>query len=573
MSAIFQNAMKNYKAGNYHKSLSLLSPVLSKDRPPVESLLLAAQCHAKSDDYASAAQFYSRAAEQDLTKRPMLQALAAAMLLRTGNSAEALGAARTAARSGGFNPEAEGAFRRGLHAFLCIDEASVEDQRFLQLLKSGDPRYFAVENPLDNLSWCGDEALNAKLTRIQNGKAFTPESRAARRAHPHTFADKIRIGYLSNDFSDQHATMRLFQGVILKHDREKFDTSLFCYTENEVIGTDKGLRAQYPGIVPIGHLSDEQAAAAIRDRGIDILVDLKGHTKGARIDLINRGGAPIQAAYLGFPGSGTGIDCDYVISDSIVTPDESREHYHEKLCRLPESYQANDDTHRLLPPAMSRKDAGLPEDAIVFASFNAARKITPLTARLWTRILKAVEGSVLWIMCDNEFSRSNFITYMRDAGIEPGRIIFAKSLPYDRHVARLQAADIGLDTFPYNGHTTTSDKLWAGLPVPTMKGSNFASRVSESLLTALGLPELVAPDAKSYVDLCVRLAIGAEERAAIRERLAANRFTAPLFDTERFTRHLETAFTMMVERAKDRLEPDHIDVSALPPRTGAFKTA
>lgn len=573
MSAIFQNAMKNYKAGNYHKSLSLLSPVLSKDKPPVESLLLAAQCHAKSDDYASAAQFYGRAAEQDLTKRPMLQALAAAMLLRTGNSAEALGAARTAARSGGFNPEAEGAFRRGLHAFLCIDEASVEDQRFLQLLKTGDPRYFAVENPLDNLSWCGDEALNAKLTRIQNGKAFTPESRAARRAHPHTFADKIRIGYLSNDFSDQHATMRLFQGVILKHDREKFDISLFCYTENEVIGTDKGLRAQYPGIVPIGHLSDEQAAAAIRDRGTDILVDLKGHTKGARIDLINRGGAPIQAAYLGFPGSGTGIDCDYVISDLIVTPDGSREHYHEKLCRLPESYQANDDTHRLLPPAISRKDAGLPEDAIVFASFNAARKITPLTARLWTRILKAVEGSVLWIMCDNEFSRSNFITYMRDAGIEPGRIIFAKSLPYDRHVARLQAADIGLDTFPYNGHTTTSDKLWAGLPVPTMKGSNFASRVSESLLTALGLPELVAPDAKSYVDLCVRLATGAEERAAIRERLAANRFTAPLFDTERFTRHLETAFTMMVERAKDGLGPDHIDVPALPPRTGAFKTA
>lgn len=573
MSATFQNAMKNYRDGHYHKSLSLLSPILSKDKPPIESLLLAAQCHAKSDEYASAAEFYGRAADQDAAKRPMLQALAAAMLLRTDKSAEALNAARTAARSGGFNPEAEGAFRRSLHAFLCIDEVAVEDQRFLQMLKSGDPRYFAVENPLDNLSWCGDEALNARLTRIQNGKAFTPESRAARRAHPHTFTDRIRIGYLSNDFSDQHATMRLFQSVIFKHDREKFDVSLFCYTENKVIDTDNGLRAQYPGLVPIGHLSDEQAAARIRECGIDILIDLKGHTKGARIDLINRGAAPIQAAYLGFPGSGTGIDCDYVISDPIVTSDESREHYHEKLCRLPESYQANDDTHRLLPPAMSRLEAGLPEDAIVFASFNAARKITPLTARLWTRILKAVEGSVLWIMCDNEFSRGNFLRYMIDAGIEANRIVFAKSLPYDRHVARLQAADIGLDTFPYNGHTTTSDKLWAGLPVVTMKGSNFASRVSESLLNALGMPQLVAPDAKSYVDFCVRLATDAEERAAIRQTLAANRFTAPLFDTERFTRHLETAFTMMIERARDGLEPDHIDVPALPPRTGAFKTA
>lgn len=571
MSAIFQNAMKNYKAGHYHKSLSLLSPILSKDAPPIESLLLAAQCHAKSDEYKSAAELYGKAAARDPAKRPMLQALAAAMLLRTDNSAEALNAARTAARSGGFNPEAEGAFRRSLHAFLCIDEAAVEDQRFLQLLKSGDPRYFAVENPLDNLSWCGDEALNARLTRIQNGKAFTPGTRAARRSHPHVFSDKIRIGYLSNDFSDQHATMRLFQGVIFNHDREKFDVSLFCYTENKVIDTDQGLREKYPDIVPIGHLSDEQAAAAIRRRGIDILVDLKGHTKGARIDLVNLGAAPVQAAYLGFPGSGTGIDCDYVISDRIVTPDESRGHYHEKLCRLPESYQANDDTHRLLPPPMSRMEAGLPEDAVVFASFNAARKITPLTARLWTRVLKAVEGSVLWMMCDNEFSRGNFTTYMRDAGIDPARIIFAKSLPYERHVARLQAADIGLDTFPYNGHTTTSDKLWAGLPVPTMKGSNFASRVSESLLTALGVPELVAPDANSYVDLCVHLATNAQERAAIRQKLAGNRFTAPLFDTERFTRHLETAFTMMAGRAREGLEPDHLDVPALPPRSGSFK--
>ncbi|WEZ85162.1 hypothetical protein P6U16_20435 [Rhizobium sp. 32-5/1] len=365
--------------------------------------------------------------------------------------------------------------------------------------------------------------------------------------------------------------MRLFQGVIIRHDPEKFDVTLFCHTEDKVIGTDKGMRKRYGRIVQIGHLSDEKAAQLIRKQGIDILVDLKGHTKRTRIDLINLGPAPIQSAYLGFPGSGTGIDCDYVISDPIVTPDSSKPHYHEKLCRLPESYQANDDTHRTLPHAATRTEAGLPETGIVFASFNAIRKITPAAARLWVKILDAVPDSVLWMMCEDEFARSNFLQYVTDVGLEEDRVIFAKSAPYEQHIARLQAADIGLDTFPYNGHTTTSDKLWAGLPVVTMKGSHFASRVSESLLTALEMPELVAPDAAGYVKLCADLARDPHRLKAIREKLLGKRFTAPLFDTERFTRHLEDAYVRMVERAKAGLEPDHIDIPARPARTEPFR--
>ena len=338
-----------------------------------------------------------------------------------------------------------------------------------------------------------------------------------------------------------------------------------------MIATDKGMRKKYKNIVPIGHLSDDNAAKLIRKQGIDILVDLKGHTKGTRVDLINGGAAPIQVAFLGYPGSGTGIDCDYVISDPIVTPDSSIPHYHEKLCRLPECYQPNDDTHRALPPAMSRREAGLPETGVVFASFNAARKITPATARLWIKILGAVEDSVLWMMCDDIFAQENFLQYAGDRGIDRGRILFAGSVAYDQHVARLQAADIGLDTFPYNGHTTTSDKLWAGLPVVTMRGSHFASRVSESLLTALGLPELIAEDANGYVDLCVKLAREPQALRAIREKLVQNRFSAQLFDTERFARHLETAYEMMVKRARDGLDPDHLDVPALPARTAPFR--
>ncbi|MDO9418711.1 O-linked N-acetylglucosamine transferase, SPINDLY family protein [Pararhizobium sp.] len=573
MSALFQNAMNSYKAGRYKQSLTQLAPLLAQKKPVVESVLLAAQCHAKSESYSNAARFYALAAELDAGRRGVLQTLAAAMLLRTDQSSEAMAAARTAARSGEFRTEAEEAYRRSLHAFLCIDEMAVEDQRFLQQLRAGDARFFAVENPLDHLSWCSDEAINARITRIQKGTAFTAESRQARRARPHLFSDKLRIGYLSNDVSDQHATMRLFQGVLMAHDREKFDITLFCYTDTGVIGTDKGMRSQYPGIVQIGHLSDEDAAKLIRSRNIDILVDLKGHTKNARIDLINLGLAPVQVAWLGFPGTGTGIDCDYVISDPIVTPDTSRPHYHEKLCRLPESYQPNDNAFRVLPKAMTRVEAGLPETGVVFASFNATRKITPLTARLWARILKAVEGSTLWMMCDNTFAQDNFLQHMRDNGVQAERIIFAPSVSYETHLARLQAADIGLDTFPYNGHTTSSDKLWAGLPVVTMKGSNFASRVSESLLGALELPELVAADATAYVNLCVRLALNPLELAAVRAKLAKTKFQAPLFDTGRFARHLETAFEMAADRARQGLEPDHIDIPALPARSAPFRTA
>lgn len=571
MSIILQNALKSYQAGKYRHSLSLLTPLLAKADAGLQTVLLAAQCHAKAEQYSDAAKLYGRASELDGGKQAMFKTLAAAMLMRANESKQALTAARHAARSGDFNIDSEETYRRCLHNYLCLEEAAIEDQRFLQKLKSGEAAYFAVENPFDNISWCADEAINAKLTRIQNGKAFTAQSRAARRAQPHVYADRVRIGYLSNDFADQHATMRLFQGVIIRHDPEKFDVTLFCHTEDKVIGTDKGMRKRYGRIVQIGHLSDEKAAQLIRKQGIDILVDLKGHTKRTRIDLINLGPAPIQSAYLGFPGSGTGIDCDYVISDPIVTPDSSKPHYHEKLCRLPESYQANDDTHRTLPHAATRTEAGLPETGIVFASFNAIRKITPAAARLWVKILDAVPDSVLWMMCEDEFARSNFLQYVTDVGLEEDRVIFAKSAPYEQHIARLQAADIGLDTFPYNGHTTTSDKLWAGLPVVTMKGSHFASRVSESLLTALEMPELVAPDAAGYVKLCADLARDPHRLKAIREKLLGKRFTAPLFDTERFTRHLEDAYVRMVERAKAGLEPDHIDIPARPARTEPFR--
>ncbi|WP_438753824.1 O-linked N-acetylglucosamine transferase family protein [Pararhizobium sp. O133] len=560
MSAL-PRALQNYKAQNFSAALQALAPLLKKpDALSTEILLIAAQCYAKTNQHLAAADFYGKAADRGGPKQAMLRTLASNMLREASESHAALNSARVAARSGEFDAHAEESYRRYLHEFLCLDETLMDDQRILDRMRASDARYLGTDFPFTHILWCADESLNARQTKIHQATAFTAETRAARRAFPHAFTDKIRIGYLSADFSDDHPTMRLLQGVLFQHDRTKFDVTLFCHTDAATIRKDSGMRARYPNLMQIGHLSDRDAANLIRQRGIDILVDLKGHTKGARLGVVNLGAAPIQAAYLGFPGSGTGIDCDYVIGDRIVTPESSRPFYHEKICSLPDSYQANDDIHRPLPPAASRARLGLPEDRIVFASFNAARKITSHTAQLWADILLRVPQSVLWIMCADQFTRENFTEWMENAGISRERIIFAKPVEYAEHLARLQAADIGLDTFPYNGHTTTSDKLWAGLPVPTYKGSHFASRVSESLLTAIGLEELVAADAQSYVDLCVALAEAPERVRVLKGKLDANRRTAPLFNTILFTRNLEKAYTMMVDRARQGLEPDHIDV-------------
>lgn len=564
MSQAFRNVVSQYQAGNFEKALTLVLPLIRHDSAPVELLLVAGQCCAKTNRSAEAADHYGRAAAKGGPKQAMFRAMQAEMLARADDMGPALAAARKAVKTMDFDRDALATFRSFLHGSFSIDERIMEDQAFLDRLRSGDERYFEVEQHLAHVSWCADEAINARITCGQHKGFYSEESRTARRSHPHAFGERIRIGYLSNDFSDQHPTMLLFQSALIAHDREKYDITLFCYTEDALIRSDSGMRARYPEIVQIGDLDDDAAAALIRSRGIDVLVDLKGHTKGVRMGILNRGAAPIQVAYLGFPGSGVGIDCDYVIGDPIVLPESARPHYHEKFCLMPESYQANDNVHRPLPQPVSRKSLGLPEDRIVFGSFNAIRKITPQTVELWRAVLTRVPDSVLWMMCQGAFAQENFLKWMEREGVARDRIIFAKPAVYGEHLARLPAVDICLDSFPYNGHTTTSDALWAGVPVPTWRGTHFASRVSASLVSALDMPDLVAADEDAYVDLCVRLAGDHALRNDMRRRIAENRMTAPLFDSPRFARHLETAFEMMVARARAGEAPDHITVPPLP---------
>lgn len=455
---------------------------------------------------------------------------------------------------------------------FCDYEVFEEEEQRLPLKEWMSADLLAHETPHDNLRWCGDEASNLLARNSDTIVLGANKSTAARRSRPHKWKKKIRIGYLSGDLFPTHATMRLFSDVLRQHDKENFEITLFCHTPPRLISTPEiqAARATWGEIVDLNRLNDIECVNAVRNRGIDIMVDLKGHTANSRITLLNKGLAPVQVTWLGFPGSVAHVDLDYVIGDATVLPESSKPFYHEKFCRLPESYQPNDPLTRALPPAAKRADLDLPEDAFVFASFNSPGKISRRTAALWARVLNETPGSVLWFMCHSAATEMNIRRYFDAAGIGQDRLVTATAARYEEHIARLQAADVGLDTFPCNGHTTTSDKLWAGLPVLTVKGSNFASRVSESLLRAIGLPELVADSDDQYVALAVDLWRNRERVAGLREKLIANRFVAPLFDSERFCRHLESAYGMMADRARAGQAPDHFDVPAIPGRSAPF---
>lgn len=457
-----------------------------------------------------------------------------------------------------------------LHADCNYDETKmlVEDFSQRSLIAKQDIIHF--DNPFHSIHWCGDESLVKHSGTI----AFRTRNwdRHERLTRTHSWATKLRIGYVSSDFYDTHATMKLVREIFERHDNARFDITYFCHSDSKAVADSGFSLDKFGAVIRLNTMSDAEAAEAIQAANIDILVDLKGHTSGSRPSIFNFPCAPVHVSWLGFPGTTVNIDLDYIIGDRFVLPDDAEPHYWESFCRLPESYQPNSPRNRPLPPPEIRSEAGLSDDKFVFASFNAGRKITAVVLDTWINILKRAPNSVLWIMVSSENQQKNISKRIKRGGIALNRVIFTVAANYAYHIARLQAADLALDTYPVNGHTTTSEKLWAGLPVLTVKGSHFASRVSESLLNAIGLEGLVAEDFQAYEDRAVELYENPDQIKAYKEQLVQNRFIKPLFDAERFTRHLETAYEMMADRARRGLEPALIDVPALPPRTEPFMT-
>ncbi len=445
------------------------------------------------------------------------------------------------------------------------------DREMAGVSRDNCPSILNAEPAIARLFWAETDEICALANSDSNIVSTRP--RTLKRRPISGEGQKLKIGYLSSDFLG-HATMRLFDEVLDHHDRTRFEITLFCHTEpNQLQWQRDNLPPDLIArLVRVGEMSDDQAAAAIAQAGIDILVDLKGHTMNARLGILRLSDAPVKVTYLGYPGPVSGAGLDYAITDRVVTPDEAAPFYEEAFCRLPETYQSNTSARRPLPPRLSRREAGLPEEGFILASFNAIQKITPKSVALWAAVMKAVPGSVLWLLANRGSIRANLLRALEKLGIGAERVIFAENLPYRDHIARLGAADLGLDTFPYNGHTTTSDMLWAGLPVLTLKGNAFQARVSESLLNAAGLTDMTARDADDYVARAKALAEDPARLAALKQHLEENRFVAPLFDTVRFTRHLEAGYEAMAARARQGLAPACLDIPALPAATGPFLT-
>jgi len=374
-----------------------------------------------------------------------------------------------------------------------------------------------------------------------------------------TPAEKIRVGYFSMDFRD-HPVSILMAGVLEAHDRGKFEIYGFSYGPD----TQDALRARVQKacdvFLDVADKSDSEIAALARRHKIDIAVDLAGYTTNARTEIFAERAAPLQVNYLGYPGTMGAAFMDYIIADATAIPETERRHYTEKVVYMPHSYQANDRRRETTTESYSRAHFGLPTVGFVFCCFNNNRKIMPAVFKRWMRILKRVEGSVLWLFEDHPAVARNLKKEAAQHGIDPNRLIFAGRVSQAEHLARHNVADLFLDTLPYNAHTTASDALWMGLPILTCMGASFPSRVAASLLRAIDLPELIAPSEDAYEELAVTLATDPGRLAAVKQKLLKNRQTAPLFDAGLFAMHLEQAYTQMAEHRRAGLPPQDIHI-------------
>ena len=321
------------------------------------------------------------------------------------------------------------------------------------------------------------------------------------------------------------------------------------------------LEGSFDKFIDASAFSSDDIARKIREAEIDILIDLNGFTQNSRTEIFARRPAPIQANYLGYPGTMGAGYFDYIIGDPILIPVSHQNSYVEKVIYLPHSYLPHDNESRIISDkSFERREFGLPDNGFIFCCFNNAFKYNPQVFHIWMNLLKAVDRSVLWLS-ENNAAANNLKKEALIAGVSPDRLVFAKRLPSAAdHLARHRLAGLFIDTLPYNAHTTASDALWAGLPVLTQIGETFAGRVGASLLNAIGLPELITTTPEAYERMAIDLATHPEKLAAIKRKLAENRLTTPLFDTKLFTKHIEAAYAAMYERHQAGLAPDHIVV-------------
>jgi predicted O-linked N-acetylglucosamine transferase (SPINDLY family) len=433
--------------------------------------------------------------------------------------------------------------------------AAEELARLRAQLQAAPPNTPLETGPFPHAVFVADPLEQLKVARhyaLHVASRINPLPRRNAKAHD----GRLRIGYLSADFH-QHATSQLMIEMLEGHDRSRYEVTLFSAGPDDGSAMRARLAAAVERFENLHGLSHAAMAQRIRALRTDILIDVKGATYGTLMPVTAHRAAPLQVSWLGFPGTSGADEVDYVVGDPIVTPLAHAAHFSEKIAQLPCSYQPN-DSKRALPRSSRRGDWGAPEGVVLLCAFHQSYKISEAVFDSWCRVLHAVPGAVLWLMQWNTNVQSALQAAARERGIAPERLCFAPMLPLEQHLSRLACADLYLDAWPCNAHTTAGEALWVGVPVVTLSGPTFAQRVASSLLHAVGLDELVFDTLPAYEQAVQVLAGDAGRCAALRAHLRAQRSASPLFDGARFARDIEALYERMWTRAVAGLPPEHL---------------
>ena len=456
-------------------------------------------------------------------------------------------------------PDFDFLFGSRLHAQMNLcdwTELSVQ----LHQLESALIEGHKITHPFPVLALLDNPDLHLKASKIFVSAEYPASNILGTFAKPESEA-RIRVGYYSADFYN-HATSFLMAELFESHDSNKFEIYGFSFGPKKQDEMQKRIFGSFDRYFDVANMSDRAVAKLSRSLKIDIAVDLKGYTQDLRMGVFAEQCAPIQVSYLGYPGTSGAHYIDYIVADKTLIPEENQQYYSEKIIYLPYSYQVNDSKRKISQKLFTRVEAGLPESGFVFCCFNNSYKILPPTFYSWMRMLQMVKGSVLWLLEGNPTATINLCEEAKIRGIDPSRLIFAEKIKLEDHLARHRLADLFIDTFPYNAHTTTSDALWAGLPVLTLVGKSFASRVAASLLNAIDLPELITLTQSQYESKAIELANNHLMLAEIKEKVKRSRQTSPLFNAQLFARHIESAYEEVNKRYLTGKKPDHIYVEA-----------
>jgi len=453
-------------------------------------------------------------------------------------------------------PDYEAARTAKLHqqALICNWESIAKDVNLIPKLGTSEKHV----PPFTLLSL--EDAPDRHLIRSKiYAKASYPQKVLPPKARPSKRPKRIRIGYFSTDFKE-HPVAYLIAKVLEQHNRDQFEVFGYSIYGSSSCIMRQRLKKSFDSFTDVQSMSDRDIALQARQDKIDIAIDLNGYTQNARTGIFAYRAAPIQINYLGYPGTLGADFMDYIVADRFLIPVENQKYFNEKPLYLPNTYMPNDDSRGFSQKPMNRSDMGLPDDAFVFCCFNNNYKISPTEFDIWMRLLTKVEGSVLWLRESNEFSIVNMKNEAQKRKVDPMRLVFADKVPMDEHLARQRLADLFVDTFAFNAHTTAAEALWTGLPVVTKAGLGFAARVAGSLLNVVGLPELITQTEQDYEALILELATNPTKLCKIKEKLAINRLTQPLFNTELYTKHLENGYQKAYQNYFDGHLPQTIIV-------------